>query len=200
MIATRLLWIAAAAVIGSACNRAVTPAPARAAVVAASSEITGTAPKNAIVTLLPAAGPPPMPEQPAIMDQLSKQFVPNVLLVRPGQPVEFRNSEDMPHNVSVTRRGSGTEVFNVGTEPHQKHVYTFERIGQFDVLCDIHEGMSAIVIVAPGPMTTIAEDDGRFTFANVSFGSYKLSLTFEGQTVERPLEVTSANTEFKLVR
>jgi hypothetical protein len=120
--------------------------------------------------------------------------------VRPGQPVEFRNSEDMPHNVSVTRRGSGTEVFNVGTEPRQKHVYAFDRIGQFDVLCDIHEGMSAIVIVAPGPVTTIAEDNGRFSFANVSFGSYKLSLSFEGQTVERPLEVTGAHTEFKLVQ
>ena len=162
--------------------------------------MSGVGPKNAIVTLLPASGPPPMPDQPAVMDQQSKQFIPNVLLARPGQPVEFRNSEDMPHNVSVTRRGSGTEVFNVGTEPRQKHVYTFDRVGQFDVLCDIHEGMSAIVIVAPGPVTTIAEDDGRFSFPNVSFGSYKLSLTFEGQTVEQPLEVTGAHTSFKLVR
>ena len=141
-----------------------------------------------------------MPDQPAVMDQQSKQFIPNVLLVRPGQPVEFRNSEDMPHNVSVTRRGSGTEVFNVGTEPRQQHVHTFDRIGQFDVLCDIHEGMSAIVIVSPGPMTTIAEDDGRITFASVPFGSYKLSLTFEGQTVEQALEVTGAHTQFKLSR
>lgn len=141
-----------------------------------------------------------MPDQPALMDQQSKQFIPNVLLVRPGQPVEFRNSEDMPHNVSVTRRGSGTEVFNVGTEPRQQHVHTFDRVGQFDVLCDIHEGMSAIVIVANGPVTTIAEDDGRFSFPNVSFGSYKLSLTFEGQTVEQPLEVTAPQTNFKLVR
>ena len=141
-----------------------------------------------------------MPDGPALMDQLSRQFIPNVLLVRLGQPVEFRNSEDTPHNVSVTRRGSGTEVFNVGTEPRQTHVYTFDRIGQFDVLCDIHEGMSAIVIVAPGPVTTIAADDGSFAFANVSFGSYKLSLTFDGQTVEQPLEVTGPRTDFKLVR
>jgi plastocyanin len=200
MTVTRLAYVATVLAVSAACNSAATPAQAPAAVLATSSEVTGIAPKNAIVTLLPAAGPPPMPEQPAVMDQQSKQFIPNVLLVRPGQPVEFRNSEDMPHNVSVTRRGSGTEVFNVGTEPRQKHVHTFDRIGQFDVLCDIHEGMSAIVIVAAGPVTTIAEDDGRFTFPNVAFGSYKLSLSFEGQTVERPLEVTAAHTEFKLVR
>jgi plastocyanin len=181
----------------SACNSK--PPAAAQAPAATTSEVAGVAPKNAIVTLLPASGPPPMPDQPAVMDQLSKQFIPSVLMVRPGQPVEFRNSEDMPHNVSVTRRGSGTEVFNVGTEPRQKHVYTFDRIGQFDVLCDIHEGMSAIVIVAAGPVTTIAADDGRFAFPNISFGSYKLSLTFDGQTVEQPLEITGARTDFKLV-
>jgi plastocyanin len=158
------------------------------------------APKNAIVTLLPAASTPPMPDRPAVLDQISKQFIPGVLLVRVGQLVEFRNSEDMPHNVSVTRRASGTEVFNVGTEPHQKYTHTFDRVGQFDVLCDIHEGMSAILIVARGPETTIAADDGRFSFANVAFGSYKLSLTFEGQTVEHPIEVAGARTEVKLVR
>lgn len=190
---------AAAVILVAGCGATPTPAPSPAAP-ATTSLISGVAPKNAIVTLLPASGDLPMPDQPALMDQQSKQFIPSVLMVRPGQPVEFRNSEDMPHNVSVTRRGSGTEVFNVGTEPRQAHVHAFDRVGQFDVLCDIHEGMSAIVIVAPGPVTTIAEDDGRFAFPNVSFGSYRLSLTFEGQTVEQPLEVTGAQTTFKLIR
>jgi len=200
MISLRIFCSAAVVAIVAACHSSAPPAPTATAATGTSSEIVGIAPKNAIVTLLPAAGPPPMPDQAAVMDQQSKQFIPNVLLVRPGQPVEFRNSEDMPHNVSVTRRGSGTEVFNVGTEPRQNYVHTFDRIGQFDVLCDIHEGMSAIVIAAPGPVTTIAEDDGRFRFPDVAFGSYILSLTFEGQTVEQALEVTGARTQFKLSR
>lgn len=171
-----------------------------AALPATSSEVTGIAPKNAIVTLLPAAGEPPMPAEPAVMDQISKQFLPHTLITRVGQPVEFRNSEDMPHNVSVLRRESGSEVFNVGTEPHQKYVHTFERVGQFDVKCDIHEGMEATVIVARGPATTIAGDDGRFSFTNVAFGSYKISVTFSGQTVEQAIEVTGPKTELKLTR
>ena len=89
---------------------------------------------------------------------------------------------------------------NLSTDPHQKQVYTFDRVGQFDVLCDMHEGMTAIVIAALGPVTTIAEDDGRFSFTNVAFGSYIVSLTFEGRTVEQPLVVSGAKTEFKLVR
>ena len=182
----------------AACSPAPAPSPAAAAP-ATSSEVTGIVPKNAIVTLLPAAGAP-MPSEPAVLDQISKQFLPHTLIVRVGQPVEFRNSEDMPHNVSVTRRESGSEVFNVGTEPHQKYDHTFDRVGQFDVKCDIHEGMEATVIVARGPMTTIAGDDGRFSLPDVAFGSYTLSLTYSGQTVEQAVEVSGARTEVKLAR
>lgn len=141
-----------------------------------------------------------MPAEPAIMDQRSKQFLPSVLLVRVGQPVEFKNSEDMPHNVAVSRRESGTSVFNVGTEPNQKYVHTFDRIGQFDVKCDVHEGMEATLIVSNGPLTTIADDNGAFSFPNVAPGSYTVSLTFAGQTVEQPLDVTGPRTSFKFSR
>jgi plastocyanin len=168
--------------------------------VATTSEVTGVVPKHAIVTLLPAADSVPVPSEAAVMDQISKQFLPHTLLVRVGQPVEFRNSEDMPHNVAVTRRESGSEVFNVSTEPHQKYVHTFERVGQFDVKCDIHEGMEATVIAARGPLTTISGDDGRFSLSNVPFGSYKMSLTYSGQTVEQAIEVSGARTEARLAR
>ena len=112
----------------AACNSSAPPAAPAAAPVATSS-----------------AGEPPMPADPAVMDQISKQFLPHTLLARVGQPVEFRNSEDMPHNVSVVRRESGSEVFSVGTDPHQKYVHTFDRFGEFDVTCDSHEGMEATV-------------------------------------------------------
>src|SRR5689334_17660699 len=101
----------------NACGSATDiPAAAPPAAAPTSSKITGVAPKNAVVTLLPASGRPPIPAEHAVLDQFAKQFVPTVLIARVGQPVEFRNSEDMPHNVGVTRQTSGTAVFNVGTE------------------------------------------------------------------------------------
>src|SRR5687767_3677859 len=197
MRSTTFIVIVAAS-ITSACGSS-TPAapPASTPPAAISSEVTGTVPRNAIVTLIPAEGAP-MPDGPAIMDQYAKQFVPSTLYVRIGQPVEFKNSEDMPHNVTVLRRGSGAEVFNVSTEPQQKHVHTFDRGGQYDVTCDIHPGMQATLIAAPGDLATVADDSGRFTFTNVKPGSYKLSLNFEGRTVEQPLEVKDARTEVRV--
>ena len=195
---TTTLMATLAALLTAACGSSTpqasssSPPPA-----ATTSEVTGTVPRNAIVTLLPAQ-PAPMPEGPAVMDQYAKQFVPNVLYVRVGQPVEFRNSEDMPHNVTVTRRGTGAEVFNVSTEPQQKYVHTFDRVGQFDVTCDIHPGMQATLIATHSPLATIADDGGRFSLPDVKLGSYKLSLTFEGRTVEQPLEVAGARTEVRV--
>src|SRR5690349_9533252 len=100
------------AIAAASCGSSAPPAnsmPAAPAAVTA-SEVTGTVPRNALVTLI-ASEPSPLPAAPAVMDQYAKQFVPNTLYVRVGQPVEFRNSEDMPHNVTVIRRGSGVQLF-----------------------------------------------------------------------------------------
>lgn len=164
------------------------------------AEVSGVAERHAIVTLLPAGAPLVMPVEPAVMDQRAQQFLPSVLIARVGQPVEFRNSEDMPHNVAVSRRESGAEIFNVGTEPHQRYVHTFDRVGQFEVKCDIHEGMEATLIVSKGPVSTIADDVGAFAFSNVAPGSYIVSVTFAGQTVEQPLDVKGPRTSFALRR
>lgn len=182
---------------GSSPAPAATPTPSAAPTQA---HVTGSAPRHALVTLIPSGAPPATPVDPAIMDQRAKQFLPAVLIARVGQPVEFRNSEDMPHNVAVSRRESGSEVFNVGTEPNQTYVHTFDRVGQFDVKCDIHEGMEATLLVANGPMTTVAADDGTFAFSDVAPGAYTVSLTFAGQTVEQSLDVRPPQTSFKFSR
>lgn len=187
------VWLAACGSGTPAPGGAPAAAPAPAATTIA--EVAGTAPRGAVISLAPAGVAVALPEGPAVMDQYSKQFVPNLLYVRVGQPVEFRNSEDMGHNVTVNRRGTGAEIFNVGTEPQQKHVHTFDRSGQYDVLCDLHPGMQATVIAATSPMAAVSDETGRFAIANVAAGTYTLSATFEGRTVEQAVEVKGPRTE-----
>ncbi len=177
---------------------AAPPSPTTAPPVATGvAEVAGTAPRGAVVSLIPAGGVP-MPEGPAVLDQYSKQFVPGVLYVRVGQPVEFRNTEDMGHNVTVNRRSTGTSVFDVETDPQEKYVHTFDRVGQYDVTCSVHPGMQATLIAANSPFTTVADDGGRFSIAGVVPGAYTLSVTFEGRTIDRPVDVKEPRTSVTL--
>lgn len=151
-------------------------APAAAASAApAVPAIVGKAPRGTIVTLEPATAREfPLPEGPAIMDQYAKQFVPDLLLVRVGQPVEFRNSESEPHNVNVNRIPTGTEIFNVATAPYQKHVHTFDQPGRYAVACDIHPGMLATVVASTTPYVAVADNAGAFQFTDLTSGEYTL--------------------------
>jgi plastocyanin len=189
-----------AAIASSGCGTPAPPAAAPPATPPAATgvaEVTGTAPRGAIVALAPAGADAPMPEGPAVMDQYAKQFVPGMLYVRVGQPVEFRNTEDMGHNVTVNRRDSGAAVFSVETDPQQKHVHTFDRVGQYDVTCSMHPGMQATLVATRSPLATTAGDDGRFAIGNVLAGAYTLSVTFEGRTVDRSVDVKGPRTDVR---
>jgi hypothetical protein len=176
-----LLTLFLVGLAASACSTAPEPAgsaeTATAAAPAAPS-IVGKAPRNTVVMLEPASPREfPLPDGPAIMDQYGKQFVPDMLVVRVGQPVEFRNSEDMPHNVNVNRIPTGAEVFSVATAPYQKYVHTFDQPGQYAVACDIHPGMLATVVATTTPFVAIADGAGTFQFTDLASGDYTLRWT-----------------------
>lgn len=192
-----VLIVSAASAACGAPAAAPVPPVAAAAVDSGVAEVTGTAPKGAVVSLSPDGGVP-MPEGPAVLDQYSKQFVPGILYVRVGQPVEFRNTEDMGHNVTVNRRSSGTAVFDVETDPQEKYVHTFDRVGQYDVSCSVHPGMQATLIATNSPLATVSDESGRFGIPNVTAGAYTLSVTFEGRTVEQAVAVKGPRTEVRV--
>jgi plastocyanin len=146
--------------------------------------ITGTAAPGVVVMIEPLDTPsPPMPDGPAVMDQYGKQFVPDTLLVRVGQVVEFKNSEDVDHNVQVLRMPTGTTVMNESGSKGQVFRHIFEQPGSYEVNCDIHPGMRATIIAAHTPYAALANQDGSFTINNVPPGKYVLKSTIQGRDV-----------------
>ena len=126
------------------------------------------------------------------MDQQGLAFTPSLVLVRQGQPMLFRNSEDVLHNVRVQEADKAQPVFNVATIPGNSYTHTFEQPGFYSVGCDVHETMHADILVTSTPYAVVAEEDGRFTFADVLPGAYKLTVYLGARRIERVVEVTGS--------
>jgi len=125
------------------------------------------------------------------MDQVGLTFGPPLLLVRTGQPVEFRNSDDTLHNVHVTHEETREPAFNVAIPTDNSYTYTFQKDGFYRVGCDIHPAMAASVFSVSTPYVTLAEPDGRFTIADVAPGAYTATMYASGRKLERAVEAKS---------
>ena len=127
----------------------------------------------AIVVLEAVGGAPPSPQAsvPA-MDQEQQTFIPALLLVRTGQPVTFLNHDDVLHNVRVRNDETKESAFNVAIPPGEKFEFTFARDGFYDVGCDIHPGMSSLIVSTTSPFATLADRAGAFSFSGVPNGPY----------------------------
>jgi plastocyanin len=116
----------------------------------------------------------PAERAPAVMDQVNYFFVPHVLAVGAGRPVEFRNSDIANHGVT----GSSLEDanrFNVTTPPGGSYTHRFEA-SRYPVAigCPIHAAMAAWVYVFDHPYHAVTDEEGSFRIPAVPPGRYTL--------------------------
>jgi plastocyanin len=159
--------------------------------IAGSAHITGTA----VVVLEPkSARAFAPPDEKPVMDQAGLTFGPELLLVRTGYPVEFRNSDDTLHNVRVSHEETRASAFNVAIPTGESYSYTFERDGFYRVGCDIHPAMAASVFAASSPFTTLADADGSFTFTDVPAGAWTVTVYNDGKKLHKDVDVAGGVT------
>jgi len=118
----------------------------------------------------------PIPTEPAVMDQYNTEFHPGLLLVRAGQKVLFKNSEDTLHNVHVIDIETRDTAFNVATPVTGAFEYVFESPAIYDVSCGIHPSMAAFIVVTDSPYSVTADTNGTFSLTNVPPGTYKVTV------------------------
>jgi plastocyanin len=158
------------------------------------------APPSALIVLDPqVAAELPIKAEPAIMDQNGYEFLPGFLLAQAGQSVQFRNSEDVLHNVRVTEISSQKPVFNVATVAFGKYEHKFDP-GYYSVTCDIHTTMRASILVTASPYAITTAEDGSFTISNVRPGPYNLTVYAGAVPVVRSVEVKITGTDLGLIQ
>lgn len=164
--------------------------PAAASVVAGSVRVTpgGAArgrnvPTNAGVAVwLESDDRKPHKAAPSVVRMLQqrKQFVPHLLAIPVGTTVEFPNLDPIFHNAFSNIDG---QPFDIGLYPPggTRHVL-FRRAGVVRLFCNIHQSMSAVIVVAPTPWITISDRNGSFSLEGVEPGRYTLHLFHERAT------------------
>lgn len=162
-------------------------------VVAGRTPVSGNQP--AIVVLQPRTSTEVPQASPPVMDQVALTFIPGVLVVRTGHPVEFRNSDDQLHNVRVNEFATKAGTFNVAIPMGEDYRFTFDREGFYDVGCDIHPAMNATIYASPSPYTALTDLSGQFEIHDVPPGSYNAIVFAGAARLEREVEVAAARTD-----
>ena len=121
----------------------------------------------------------PAPTDPVVIDQRGCLFLPHVAVARAGQPVEFRNSDPVLHN--VRGKSSQAQGFNIA-QPIQgmKTTKTLKKpeVGML-LRCDVHFWMASYLHVLAHPFYAVTGTDGVFSLAGLPAGTHTIEAWHE---------------------
>ena len=111
--------------------------------------------------------------RPAEMNQINKTFVPFVLPIVVGTRVHFPNKDQIQHHVYSFSR---TKTFELPLyRGEEAKPVLFDKPGVVKLGCNIHDWMSAIILVLPTSHYAMTGDDGRYALPALSPGEYKVT-------------------------
>jgi plastocyanin len=148
---------------------------------------------DAVVFAEPSLGAAPAPTggSRATIDQVDKQFVPRISVMRAGTEVHFPNSDNIRHSVYSF---SPAKVFATKLYAgRQAAPVTFENAGVIVLGCNIHDTMLAWAVVVDTPWYGKTATDGSITLEGLAPGMYRVSGWFPGLTepVVQQVELTA---------
>jgi plastocyanin len=134
-------------------------------------------------------GPFPGPERVVVMDQKSLRFVPHVLPIQVGTTVEFANNDPLAHNVFSI---SSPKRFNLGLYGRgTSRRVKFDEPGVVQLLCNVHQEMSAFIVVVKSAFFARTTAEGTFRIDGVPAGRHLVRVWHE-QMGERSYPITVA--------
>ena len=165
------------------------PKPATVTVAGMVSGGGSSGPGGAVVTLRRADGwtprPPPLTKP---LLQKEKRFVPHVLAVPLGSTVNFKNEDEIFHNVFSLSPAAkfDTGLHKGGADTPVK----FDTPGVVELLCNIHASMLGYLVVVDTPWYAVADGSGAFQIRNVPPGEYDVSVWHETSTAPQMKRMT----------
>lgn len=153
----------------------------------------GSAVQDAIVYALPAK-PMALQRKVATMDQKDRMFLPHVLPIQTGTWVEFPNSDNIRHQVYSLSPAKRFQLPLYTGKP--AFPIQFSTPGVVTLGCNIHEQMSAYIVVVDTPYFGKLEN-GKATIPDVTAGQYTLKVWFPEMREEPKSQTVTLGTDEK---
>jgi plastocyanin len=176
--------VAALVVLAGAC-----PAAAATTILVEVRNARGAAIADAVVYAVPearrASSPP---SRHAVLDQKNRMFVPHVLPIQTGTAVTFPNSDSVRHQVYSFSPAKRFQLPLYAGTPAAPVV--FDKPGVVAVGCNIHDQMSAYLVVVDTPYFAVTAG-GRAELGGLPEGVYDVHVWYAGMRNAPPSQPVS---------
>jgi plastocyanin len=109
----------------------------------------------------------------AVMDQVNRAFVPDVLVIPAGSTVEFPNSDSVSHQIYSF---SPARKFQLPLYRGKRYPpVRFDQVGFVTLGCNIHDSMLAYVLVTDAPYFGRTDTTGSWS-VEVPSGGYRVTV------------------------
>jgi len=116
----------------------------------------------------------PASSTPVVLDQKGCRYVPHVIGVQVGQPVEFTNSDPTMHNIHTAAETPVNPEVDISQPP--KGGTTQRVFGKPELMipvrCNNHPWMNAFINVSPNPFYAVTDENGHFEIRGLPPGTY----------------------------
>ncbi len=130
-----------------------------------------------VIYAIPQDGLPLPPPGRAIMDQRDRTFTPHILPIQTGTAVSFPNNDNIRHQVYSFSPPRRFQIPLYEGTPSQPIV--FDKPGVLALGCNIHDRMSAYLVVVDTPYFGLAQD-GQVQFRALPAGTYEVHVWHPG--------------------
>ena len=150
--------------------------------------------RRAFVYLEDAPGRAPLQSRAVLVDQKQCEYVPKMMAMAAGAPLEIVNSDPILHNVHARARAvDGLQtLFNIAQPLRGQRTSvdaSLMKPGIVALTCEAgHPWMTAYVFVAQHPYVAVTNDEGEFVIDGVPAGTYRIKMWHEGVRLNRIIE------------
>ena len=157
-------------------------------------DVRGRAIREAVVYAEPEGRTLPLARKTAVMDQKNRMFIPHVLPVQTGTAVRFPNSDDIRHHVYSFSAAKPFQLPLYKGTPANPEV--FDRAGVVTLGCNIHDQMSAFIVIVDTPYFVTTAANGRASLRDLEAGRYTLRVWYPDMRDEpKPQSITLTGNE-----